>query len=73
MAVFRAVSPTTGTPRHCVLCKQTSFDDMVVAQEAKSERDLGYQGKARPERVICIECVKGMAEALGLGVVEGVQ
>jgi len=73
MGIFRAVSPCSTWDRAgriCLLCESSSLDDMVLVREALKEGyeydRRGYRKKAKPEKVICADCVKAMAEALGI-------
>lgn len=62
--MFITISPRGGPEGNwkCQLCNQASLDPMVELQPSEVTWSPSFEFK--PPKVICAECVRGMAEAL---------
>lgn len=62
--MFITISPRSdyGGLLKCFLCEQASLDPMIQLAPAEVKRSTYLE--YTPPRVICADCVRGMAEAL---------
>lgn len=60
--MLQTASPGGKVGWRCELCERTSLETMILLEPGKQPEWPDYTFK--PPRVICAECVRGMAEAM---------
>lgn len=65
MTLPRMISSTNGVQLfRCLVCRQTSIEPMVLVRLGKKKKDRYGNEKRNPPRVICIQCVRDMAQVV---------